>query len=196
MEERVDRRVLKTKKAIKDSVLVLLRDNNLEDIAITDIAKLANITRKSFYNSYENIGKVIDEIEDDIVNAFELVLNNISYKSDVGYANKIFEELTNIIQIEFNDYDRLVRENKIKNTSLINKLSSSLRNLLTQKIPTQLFVDESMKDLTVNFLVGGFMEVYSKWFDSPQSISLKCLAERMGQLTMLGLSGVIKDSVE
>ena len=67
---KTDIRVIKTKKAIRDATLFLLAKKNIDDISITELATTAQINRKTFYNYYQNIHQVIDEIENETVEKF------------------------------------------------------------------------------------------------------------------------------
>ncbi len=58
----MDRRIARTKKAIKDAFALLLSQKNVNEITITDIAETANINRKTFYSYYTGADEVIDEI--------------------------------------------------------------------------------------------------------------------------------------
>jgi len=53
--KKIDRRVVKTKKAIHNAFAKLLTEKELNDITISDIAELADINRKTFYNYYAGI---------------------------------------------------------------------------------------------------------------------------------------------
>ena len=54
MEENVrqDRRVRRTKRAIRNAFAELLSEKPYEEITVTDITELADINRKTFYNYY------------------------------------------------------------------------------------------------------------------------------------------------
>ncbi len=92
MEERktVDRRTRKTKKAIRHAFAELLTQKDINDITIRDIADLADINRKTFYNHYAGIYQIVDEIENEIVLAFESVLEDVDLKQDL--KNPVFHD--------------------------------------------------------------------------------------------------------
>ncbi len=60
-----DRRTLYTKLVIKDTFLELKRKRALDSISITELCKLAEISRGTFYLHYANISEVLDELIDD-----------------------------------------------------------------------------------------------------------------------------------
>ena len=79
-----DRRVVKTKRAIKGAFARLLTEKNINDITVSDIAALADINRKTFYNYYAGVYEVVDEIENDIVSRFDEMLTEIDFKNNIN----------------------------------------------------------------------------------------------------------------
>lgn len=63
--KKTDRRTLYTKSAIKDTFLELKRKRALDSITITELCKMAEISRGTFYLHYGNISEVLNELIDD-----------------------------------------------------------------------------------------------------------------------------------
>ena len=64
-----DSRVVRTKKAIKESFITLLGMKEIDAITVKDIAHYANVDRKTVYNYYPGVYALIEEIEDDFANS-------------------------------------------------------------------------------------------------------------------------------
>ena len=62
-----NRRVKMTKKLLKDAILELLEERNLDRITVTDICAAADVNRSTFYAHYEDIHGLLREIEDDML---------------------------------------------------------------------------------------------------------------------------------
>ncbi|RIN07979.1 TetR family transcriptional regulator, partial [Staphylococcus shinii] len=62
-----DRRVRKTKKAIKQAFIKLLAEKELERITIQDITTLADINRGTFYLHYEDKYILLSDLEDEFI---------------------------------------------------------------------------------------------------------------------------------
>ena len=99
-----DRRVIKTKRAIRLAFARLLSEKDINDITVSDIAGLAEINRKTFYNYYAGVYMIIDEIENDIVETFGTVLGEINYSDELKDPYSIFEKLTSIINTDMDFY--------------------------------------------------------------------------------------------
>ena len=61
-ERKEDRRTKYTRQAIKDTFLALLEKKNFSKITVTEICKLAEINRGTFYLHYYDIDDVLDDI--------------------------------------------------------------------------------------------------------------------------------------
>lgn len=66
-QKRVDRRVLYTKRAIRESFLELLDKKPIEKISVTEICRLAGINRGTFYTHYSDAYDLRDSIEAEMV---------------------------------------------------------------------------------------------------------------------------------
>ncbi len=56
-----DLRITKTKTAIKEAFISIIKDDNTSKITVTEIAKQANINRKTFYLHYNSIEDLMSE---------------------------------------------------------------------------------------------------------------------------------------
>ena len=59
---KIDRRIVKTKRAITVALLQLLSEKPLEEITITELTLKADINRKTFYLHYTGIEDVANEL--------------------------------------------------------------------------------------------------------------------------------------
>ena len=68
MEENIkkqDRRIIKSKKAIKKAFMSILATKDINDITIKNIADLADVDRKTVYNYYNGTYEILNEIENE-----------------------------------------------------------------------------------------------------------------------------------
>ena len=190
-EEKTDRRIRKSKEAIRTALVKLLTHKNLENRTITEIAKEADINRKTIYNNYENIFQVIEEIENDIVNSFNDVLSKINLEENLKQPLDFFETLTNIIQNDFEFYSDLVQTQKVGEINLIAKITETLKERVKANLPKGLFQDKFTMEFSVNYIITGMMEGYKEWLQNPKEISLEKLAQTMNTLIFSGLNGIL-----
>jgi len=190
-EEKIDRRIRKSKEAIRMALVNLLTHKDLENITITEIAKEADVNRKTFYNNYENVFEVIEEIENDIVQAFNEVLAKINLEDYLKQPLKIFESLTSIIQKDFNFYSDLVQAQKVGGINLITKITETLKERVKTSLPGELFQDTFTMEFSIDYIITGMMEGYKEWLQNPKEISLEKLAQTMSTIIFSGLDGIL-----
>ncbi|WP_409344554.1 TetR/AcrR family transcriptional regulator C-terminal domain-containing protein [Paenibacillus sp. MBLB4367] len=66
-EQRVDRRVARSKHAFKAALLALLAEKDFQDIKITEIVDRADFNRGTFYAHYVNKDGLLDDVIDDVL---------------------------------------------------------------------------------------------------------------------------------
>ncbi len=82
----MDKRVVKTKRDIKDSFLKLLENKNYNDITIQDILNESNIARSTFYMHFESKEDILSSITEDI---FEHISSsNLEKENHHDFSNK------------------------------------------------------------------------------------------------------------
>ena len=63
----MDLRIQKTKAAIKAAFLELRRRKPIEKLTVTELSKLAEINKATFYLHYSDIYSLADELEDEAI---------------------------------------------------------------------------------------------------------------------------------
>lgn len=63
----MDRRQLKTRDAIHTALMALMTEKALDEISVTELAKRANVNRKTFYNHYTSIQDVRRELDEQYI---------------------------------------------------------------------------------------------------------------------------------
>ena len=77
--QKIDHRVRYTKMVIKESLLELMKEKSINNITVTEICKLADINRNTFYCHYDNQFELLESLEDelykDIIQIVEVDMN-------------------------------------------------------------------------------------------------------------------------
>ena len=189
-EKKTDRRVLKTKKAIRNAFAELLSKKELQEITIKDIAEKADINRKTFYAHYSGVYQVVDEIENDIVSEFSELLRGVDLNHCIKNPNDVFEKLTAIINSNIEFYGDLMQINK--NSSLVSKTVQEMKESLKHSLADQIHVDLFTMDAISNFIIAGMLAVFQNWFNSSRERSLEELSRTISVIAMLGVNGLME----
>ncbi|MFD1851494.1 TetR/AcrR family transcriptional regulator [Oceanobacillus bengalensis] len=62
-----DRRIYKSKHALKEALILLMEKKNFNKITITDIVTCANLNRGTFYKHYQEKEELLNELIDDVM---------------------------------------------------------------------------------------------------------------------------------
>lgn len=159
-----DRRVIKTKRAIRNAFAALIAEKDLNDITIKDISDVADINRKTVYNYYGGIHEILDEIENELVSSFEKVIQEIDFPRNLENPNKIFETLTDVINGDMEFYSQLMKIDA--NSHLVRKIVSALKIRVKQTLAQRLPADKKKIELIADFITSGMLSAYQSWFNS------------------------------
>ena len=187
-----DRRVIKTKRAIHKAFASLLSEKELNDITVRDIADLADINRKTFYNYYAGVYDVLNEIEDEVVRTLENALGGIDFREAMSHPYLVFEKLTAIINTDLDFYGHLLSMQS--NVSLITKTVKLLKQKTREAMLLQLPVKEEEIDILLDYSFSGMLTVYQQWFNSDRNHSIEEISEILSELCFNGLNGVLAPS--
>jgi AcrR family transcriptional regulator len=75
MREMPDRRIRKTKRQLRDAMILLMQEKSLAEITVREISEVADINRGTFYLHYKDIYDMVEQIENDIFDEFNSVVN-------------------------------------------------------------------------------------------------------------------------
>ena len=86
---KVDRRVRKTKKQLREALTTLLKEKPIQKIRVREIADLIDINRGTFYQYYRDVYDMLSKIENELFEQFNQVMeetgiqNNRDGKTDI-----------------------------------------------------------------------------------------------------------------
>ncbi|MFP4975838.1 TetR/AcrR family transcriptional regulator [Paenibacillus sp. CN-4] len=81
---RLDPRIVRTRQLIKDALIELLQEMDIEKITVNRIAERATINRVTFYLHYRDIPDMFEKMAEEMVGNIQRVLNADPSKPDAG----------------------------------------------------------------------------------------------------------------
>ena len=184
-----ERRVRKTKRAIRNAFAALLAEKDVNEITVKDIAEHADINRKTFYNHYRGVYQVMDEIENSIVEDFDRMLIEAREQIDLRDPGQIYEKLTQLLQTDIEFYGNLLCANG--NNSLKEKLFSVLKEHTLKSMQQRLSVPQRELEIGIHFTLSGLISVFQHWFQSDRTLSLDELNKVVSRLSFYGVSDLL-----
>jgi AcrR family transcriptional regulator len=188
----IDRRIIKTKKAIRNAFAELLSEQELNSITVKDIADKADINRKTFYNYYNGVYQVIDEIENELIHVFESSINDVDFQEAMRDPQPVFEKLTAIISNDIEFYGYLMKMNE--NVSLVSKISDLLKFKVREAFTKQIGVSDEKLDIIVNYSINGMISAYQMWFNSDRKYPLDKFSDDVGTIAFSGINGLVNSA--
>jgi len=180
---KTDIRVIKTKKAIRDATLFLLSKKNIEDISITELANTAQINRKTFYNYYQNIYQVIDEIENETVEKFVSAIKATDwYNGNELDFRKVFFCVTESVRDNMEFFRYLL--NISKTSLIIVKVETTLKEKAKNYFKQYIDINDDIMTLAMDYVVSGMFSVFRRWLQSGQKMSISEVTENVGRMSL------------
>lgn len=181
-----DRRVLKTKRAIRNALARLLTERELTEITVTDVADLADINRKTFYNYYTGVHQVVGEIEDEIARDVGEILGDLPLSLDPAGTYGVFEKLAAVINTDMEFYGALLQING--NANLTNKLTELLKDRFRLALAGEM--GPALLEIGLDYAVSGMMAVFRNWLLSDRTQSIETVSQTVGVLFFRGMEGL------
>ncbi|MGN1110694.1 MAG: TetR/AcrR family transcriptional regulator [Oscillospiraceae bacterium] len=169
-----DKRVIRTKKAIKAALFKIMEEKDISSITISELTEKANINRRTFYTHYRSITDILDEIEGDLVQALTELMRSFDVKEYRTSAYNLFMGLNDLISGEFDYYFQLVRVDM--RGMLISRLKHVIKET-TDKLLAQICRRTDDISMISSFIVGGFFNSYLEWHNHPERLTAEQAAE-------------------
>ena len=186
--ENFDRRQIKTKKAIIAAFFTLLQQKNISKITITELSKLANIDRKTFYLHYGSIAELYNDLGNMLVTLIKKEI--IDYSTNNRTPYELFVNINDIINEKIDLFKDIAKNNDFSDVILRIKdiLSEELINLYGKKNTP---ASERFK-LTTEFIASGTIAMYLKWLKGDANITMDELALLAAEMITNGASGLVE----
>lgn len=185
MEQKTDRRVIKTKHAIYKAFVELLDEKDVNQITITDIAKKANINRKTFYNYYSDAYEVMEEIENLTVEAFINNMGTVEFTNMADFLTEIFIKFTETVNKDLEFFNLLFKTNN--RSFLIVKIVEALKEYVQKRIEESNELDMRRFEVVSNFYLSGVLSVYMNWFMNNYDQSIEEISALLTELVLHGI---------
>lgn len=167
---KIDRRIIKTKRAISLALFQLLAEKSVDDITITELTTKADINRKTFYLHYSCVQDVADELIGKIEMLFRDALSDALDADRAFVPAQFFSSLTARLE----EHPELFRAFCAENTSLyfIRAISAPIMDALMEVYRNYSDKSEAELRLAVKFMAHGTLNIYLDWVRNPSALTL------------------------
>lgn len=159
MKKKIDRRTKYTLDVIKDTVLKLSEKKEINKITVTEICKIADINRATFYKYYRDIYDLIEQLEKELYKSIKKAIEIIEKTQDL----KPFIE--NMINAIYENKDTCkILFGKNGNKDLLRKIIylTYLDNIIDFKRKLKNYSSKEI-DYIFEFIAYGSMGIIENW---------------------------------
>ena len=186
-----DRRVVRTRKAIRKAFMHLIQETDYQKITITAIAREADIDRKTFYLHYDSVEALVDEIiQDEADRIVKACLESLSGNDDTPVVVDLFKQLSIGLAPDLKSGKRVVSH--VPYEQVLDKLEGSLTASLIENDTLGLSSMGPYLNYCVAFFSAGLVTVVRRWMRAESDISLESIAEVTHIAARSGIDGVLK----
>lgn len=156
-----NRRIIYTKKVIKESLIELLHDNEIHEITVTDICKKADINRGTFYTHYKDAYDLLQSIEDEL---FDQILKYVMETPIETHLNTL---LINVFElISQNSSLCKILFCKQRGSKILDRILYIAHKIDIDKLVGNLEINEVYLDYLIKYSIGGILSVIQAWLEN------------------------------
>jgi AcrR family transcriptional regulator len=182
-----DKRVIKTRRAIKQALLMLLEDHDLADITPADVAEAALISKKTFLVHYSSVSEVVEELENESVEDLSLILGEGDLLSDRIRLAQALSRARDTFSDTTSQLGRLFR------SRARNDLLDKMRGLVEEKLRSGIQEGEVRLSYATEFVAGGMVSVCKRWFSSDDEATPEEVADIVSSIAAGGIGSTKTD---
>lgn len=197
-----DRRVRKSKRAIKQAFIQLLKEKNLDRITIQQISDLADVNRGTFYLNYEDKYALLDEMENEQIEKIKGFVDirkmDLSTKNSdrfiEDFANKIIKNV--ITHIEHNIEFYQVILNLERKSQIEEQLADIVRSNIKHLIGNKDNVFGIPENYYLSYVVGSMMSMIKYWVSDENRVSVEELVNYVSTIASTGPLSIMKRMID
>ena len=169
---RLDRGVQKTRKLYEAALIELLKTNDINRITVTDLSKMADVSRGTFYTHYDDIYDLLESVENSILEELTRIVSIEPHKGEIFLFEEEFTNIVNALKYaETNKEIFRVLLNDRGSLLFLNRLKNIFSEKLLTRMLTVSFSDEKYNSILTAFYITGFIGAIQEWMKNDFNIS-------------------------
>ncbi len=185
-EQKQDRRVRRTRKLLRDSLVSLMEEKEFKNISVKDIAERADLNRGTFYLHYNDSYHLLQDIEEEILHDFQEMINNYRYSSSHDTLLPALNPIISYVS-ENTAICRILFENS-PSTDFLDRFRSLIhasgREIVKAVYP---HAEETTVEYFFEFLTYGLIGMLKRWIETGRQMPQEELA-RMADKAVTGIA--------
>ncbi|MGX6443910.1 TetR/AcrR family transcriptional regulator [Neobacillus sp. K501] len=190
----IDKRIMKSKKAMKDALLSLMQEKDFKEISISDIVRLADLNRGTFYKHYQFKEDLLSEIIDEVITSLVDSYRDPYKNKEVFEVNKLTTSAIKVfdhVSKYSNFYALIVQTNAL--AGFQQKFCNVLKDLTLNDITDSLPNVKIDRELHASYQAYAILGLIIEWVNGGFKYSSSYLAEQLLEIIKLkSTSSIIK----
>ncbi len=192
--KKTDRRVVRTRNAIREAFCELLLETNYSKITITSLAKRADVDRKTFYTHYSSIEALLEDV---VRTQVEESLHGLGFADLTADHAAFTRRLLTAVEASLpftREQLRTVTNNVPTNEFL--RIWTAIMKERVEKQTAPLSPDEDERlELLIEFYLGGVLNAYLCWLHSGSKLPFEDMLNVISSSVSNGLTGAFNSHV-
>lgn len=185
-QKRRNKNALRSRRLIIDAYIKLLETYSANKITVTKIVEVADLNRSTFYAHFTNPSDVFAAIEEDLMNQFMTLLDQVQLEHILEQPLPLVTEIANFVNSNRELYVKLINNNR--ESTFLEKLKELfIEQMMSDKETLRRFTDRKTLDINLRFLAGGYIEILRDWFMGNQDLQIDELSEIISKIITDGL---------
>jgi len=180
MPKKLDRRISKTRKSIKESFIALLAKKDISEITITELSDYADINRKTFYAHYSSVENILEAIGEELKDKLVAILPSGDKMTRELDFQSLFNSLNGIIDDDLDLYKKIIYSDS--HMFILEDLKSYLKEELIKEYLEKFSLNKDINLFYTEFIASGIVSMYVEWFRSSKNVTLEDLGQLASQI--------------
>lgn len=191
-DKKLDRRILRTRRRLRQALLDLIREKEYNDITITDLTERADMRRATFYMHYATVHELLMDALQDLFDEFvqQMEATQTYHPFYVDAERPHIEPVFDYVADHVDLYRPLLTGQA---GLLVQQYVRQYLAAIKQRDLAQagIALDDMPVDLLVNFIAGAEVSMLVWWLQHDMPYSPAQVAQQLQRLLMTGVKPVI-----
>lgn len=190
-ERSEDRRVLRTKRVIRDALTELMEEKGFEGVTVRDLTEKAGINRGTFYLHYQDKYDLLEQSEAEIINGIQILITEFKPIEAVRYTSE--DEPFPIILKLFEYFQENAGFMKVLlgpkgDAAFQVKMVEIIKKTFFKKLAEEIKIEEMLVplDFFISYVSSAHLGVIQHWLQSGMEKSPREMTLILAKMTFLG----------
>jgi AcrR family transcriptional regulator len=190
-EKSTDRRIVRTKRLIRDALTELMEEKGFEGITVRDLTQKADINRGTFYLHYRDKYDLLEQSEAEIINEIKNLTNKINPLDALKFTGQgePFPFIINLFEyLHENSSFMKVVLGPNGDAAFQVKMKEFIKKTFQQTIASKIKEEDMLVPLEflISYVSSAHLGVIQHWLESGMKKSPRDMAMILSRITLLG----------